>query len=124
VDDLQTNANKVPGIESNIPTIPSDLNNKWETVKTNVNNVPEVESKLVKLEAASFCQSIIENAITNCLWINLQVKITGREKYFSPIKTSAGDSIYPKTTHTLLAVYYSSYIKIIYLKLQIMYVNT
>jgi hypothetical protein len=102
---VKANANKVPGIESSIPTIPSDLNTKWETVKANANKVLEVESKLVKLEAASFCQSIIENTITNCPWINLQAKITAGEKYFSPIKTSAGNDIYPKTTHTLLTVY-------------------
>jgi hypothetical protein len=38
-------------------------------------------------------------------------KIKDVTKFSTIIKTSVGDSIYPKTTHTLLTVYYSSYLK-------------
>jgi hypothetical protein len=110
-DTVKINANKVPEIESSIPTIPSDLNSKSETVKANANKVPGIESKLIKFQAGFFCQTIIENAIINSPWINLFDKIKDGTKFATIIKSSIGEGIYPKITHTLLTAYYSSYLK-------------
>jgi hypothetical protein len=44
---IKTNANKVPGVELSIPTIPSDLNEEWERVKANASRkIPNIPSDL------------------------------------------------------------------------------
>jgi hypothetical protein len=48
----------------------------------------------------TFRQSVIDNAIINCPCINLFDKITSGVKFSTIIKSSIGDDIYPKTTHT------------------------
>jgi hypothetical protein len=77
VDDLQTNVNKIPGIESSIPTIPSDLNEEWETVKENANReIPTIPSDLntkweiVKANASNPTTSIFHQYIINYITTN------------------------------------------------------
>jgi hypothetical protein len=93
-----------------IPTIPSDLNEEWETIKTNADKVPGIESKVVNLQAISFHQSLIDNAIMASPYGNLYDKITDGQKYPITIKTIVDGTIYPRTTNTIFTLYYSSYI--------------
>jgi hypothetical protein len=86
-----------------------------------INASPEFDSEneivipygtdLTNYNKTTFRQSIIDHTLINSPWINMQNKITIGEKYFSPIKTSVCEDIYPKTTNTMLTVYYTSYIK-------------
>jgi hypothetical protein len=64
----------------------------------------------------TFRQSIIDNAIMANPYGNLYDKIANSQKYPITIKTLVGDDIYPKTTNTLLTVFYSSYIDTIFPK--------
>jgi hypothetical protein len=45
---------------------------------------------------------------------NLYDKITNNQKYSASVKTTVGDNIYPRTTNTILTVYYSSYINTVF----------
>jgi hypothetical protein len=90
VDDLQTNANKIPGIEEtiedvkkSIPTIPSDLNDEWETVKANTSNPT----------TSIFHQSIIDHTTTNNSNGNLFQTITNNTIFPTTIKTTISDTI-------------------------------
>jgi hypothetical protein len=66
---------------------------------------------LTNINKATFRQSIIDNATMNNPQVNLYHKITNSQKFSTTIKTSVGETVFPKTTHTLLTVYYTSYIK-------------
>jgi hypothetical protein len=57
-----------------------------------------------------FCQSIIDNVIMGNPYSNLYDKITDGQNYPVTIKTIVGDTIYPRTTNTIITLYYSSYI--------------
>jgi hypothetical protein len=50
---VKTNANKV----FEIPTIPSDLNEEWETVKSNANKVPGIEYDIDNIKSTLQTQS-------------------------------------------------------------------
>jgi hypothetical protein len=99
---VKANADKVPGIESSIPTIPSDLNEEWETVKTNASNPT----------TSIFYQSIIDYITTNNPNGNLFETITNNTSFPTTIKTTISDDpiIFPRTTNTLITIYYSSYV--------------
>jgi hypothetical protein len=58
----------------------------------------------------TFRQSIIDNAVMANPYGNLFDKITDGQKYPVTIKTLVGDTIYPRTTNTIITIYYSSYI--------------
>jgi hypothetical protein len=83
---------------------------------TDLRNLPYFESRVARLEITSFHQSIIDNIIMANLYGNLYDKITDGQKYPVIIKTLVGDDIYPKTTNTILTVYYSSYIDTVFPK--------
>jgi hypothetical protein len=57
----------------------------------------------------TFFQSIIDNVIMGNPYGNLYDKITDGQKYPVTIKTIIGDTIYPRTTNTIITLYYSSY---------------
>jgi hypothetical protein len=58
----------------------------------------------------TFRQSIIDHTSINSPYNTLKDTITIVQKYPTIIKTLLGDNVLPKTTHTLLTVYYTSYI--------------
>jgi hypothetical protein len=58
-----------------------------------------------------FRQSIIDKAIINNPEVNLYDKIKYYQKFSTTIKTTVGENVFPKTTHTFLTCYYTSYIE-------------
>jgi hypothetical protein len=60
--------------------------------------------------SSTFRQSIIYNTTINNPNNTLKDMITSTEKFYTIIKTVVGEKIYPKTSHTLLTVYYTSYV--------------
>jgi hypothetical protein len=66
---------------------------------------------LTNYNKATFPQSLIDNTTMNNPNNNLFQTIANGEKFSTTIKTLVGDNIFPKTTNTLLTVYYTSYIK-------------
>jgi hypothetical protein len=118
------------GINNNnnnkICTLSTDDNNF--NIKKNENNkitilygtdLTNLETRLTTLQSGSgsgsnnlitFHQSIIDNTVvynTNNVLYSL---IMSDMQFQSPIKINVGDNVYPKTTHTLLTAYYTSYI--------------
>jgi hypothetical protein len=98
----------------------SDVNN--EITIPYGTNLTNLESRLTTLESgsgggssdnnkATFRQSLIDHTTMNNPNGNLFQTITSGQKYFTTMKTLVGDDIFPKTTNTLLTVYYTSYIK-------------
>jgi hypothetical protein len=59
----------------------------------------------------SFRQSIIDHTSINTPYNSLKETITTGQKFSTTIKTIFGGSVFPKTTHTLLTCYYTSYIE-------------
>jgi hypothetical protein len=71
-------------------------------------NLTNLGSRLTTLEnKTTFRQSIIDHTLINNPNGNLFQIITSGQKYSTTIKTSVGENIYPKTTNTLLTVYFS-----------------
>jgi hypothetical protein len=62
----------------------------------------------------SFRQSIIDNVIMANLYGNLYNKITDSQKYPVTIKSIVNDNIYPRITHTMFTLYYSSYFNTVF----------
>jgi hypothetical protein len=77
-------------------------------------DLTNLESRLTTLESSTnynkiiFCQSIIDHILINNPNGNLFQTITSNQKYSTTMKTLV-EGIYPKTTHTFLTVYYTSY---------------
>jgi hypothetical protein len=78
-----------------------------------------LEIRLTTLESGSgsgsnnkptFFQSIIDNTVVYNTNNVLYELIWSCMQFQSPIKINVGDNVYPKTTHTLLTAYYTSYI--------------
>jgi hypothetical protein len=65
---------------------------------------------LTNYNKATFRQSIIDYTLINNPNGNLFQTITSNEKFSTTIKTTVGENVFPKTTNTLLTVYYTSYI--------------
>jgi hypothetical protein len=89
----------------------------YTSYQSGVNNL---ETRLTTLESGSgsgsnnlitYRQSIIDHAILNNPNNTLYQLTMNEIKIYTPIKTLVGENIYPKTTHTLLTAYYSSYIE-------------
>jgi hypothetical protein len=81
-------------------------------------DMSNLETRLTTLESGSgsnnlitFRQSIIDHTLIHDPNANLFLTITSGEKYSTKLKTLVGEDIYPKTTHTLLTAYYTSFIK-------------
>jgi hypothetical protein len=105
--------------------IPAKQNKKiiipFDTDLTNIGtDLTNLETRLTTLESGSgsgsnnliaFRQSLIENAIVNNPNYGLDQLTMSEIKIYTPIKSLVGDDIFPKTTHTLLTAYYTSYIK-------------
>jgi hypothetical protein len=66
---------------------------------------------LTNFNKGTFCQSLIDHTTMNNPNSNLYQTITNGQKYSTTMKTLVCDDISPKTTNTLFAVYYTSYIK-------------
>jgi hypothetical protein len=81
----------------------------------NTNNNKEITipygTDLTNYNKPTFFQSIINHTIINNPLNTLKEIITNNERFSTTIKTLVGEDIYPKTTHTLLTVYYTSYLK-------------
>jgi hypothetical protein len=89
-------------------TLSTDENNF--SIK-NTNNNKEITIPYgTDLNKTTFRQSIIDKVVVANPYGNLYDKITDSQKYPTTIKTLVNDNIYPKTTNTILTVYYSSYI--------------
>jgi uncharacterized protein YoxC len=80
------------------------INNRVKTLEERSNNL------------ITFHQSIIDNIIMANPYGNLYDKIISEQMYHTTIKTLLGDNIYPRTTNTILTIYYSSYIDTIFPK--------
>jgi hypothetical protein len=117
-------------------TIPygTDLTN-WDTVYSRAANVEDLEwhveqmskglgeigDRITVLENGgsgsgsnnliTFRQSIIDHAILNNPNYGLYQLTMSELKIYTPIKTLVGEKVFPKTTHTLLTAYYTSYIE-------------
>jgi hypothetical protein len=103
----------------------SNINNEitipYGTDLTNLGtDMTNLEARLSTLESGSgsgsnnlitFRQSLIDHTTINSRNGDLFQAITTTTKYPTTIKTSIGEEVFPKTTNTLLTVYYSSYIK-------------
>jgi hypothetical protein len=83
---------------TNYPSTEEQITIPFGTDQTNINKT-------------TFLQSLIDNATMNNPQVNLYDKITNGEKYATTMKTLVGNDIFPKTTNTMLTVYYTSYIK-------------
>jgi hypothetical protein len=66
---------------------------------------------LTNYNKTTFHQSIIDHTLINNPNSNLFQTITNPTKYPTTMKTLVGEDVFPKTTHTLLTVYYTSYIE-------------
>jgi hypothetical protein len=90
-------------------------NNGKEIIIPYGTDLTNLESRLTSLESrsggsSSFRQSIIDNVIINNPTNTLKDIITNNQDFSTTIKILVGEGIYPKTSHTLLTVYYTSYI--------------
>jgi hypothetical protein len=104
--------------------INTELNNfKRCTLSTNENNFnikntnenKEITipygTDLTNYNKTTFRQSIIDHTLINSPFSTLKETIATNQTYSTKMKTLVGESIYPKTTHTLLTAYYTSYIE-------------
>jgi hypothetical protein len=80
-------------------------------------DLTNLESRLTILENKSgsnnlitFCQSIIDHTLINSPFNSLKETIINNQKYPTTMKTLVSEDVFPKTTHTFLTVYYTSYI--------------
>jgi hypothetical protein len=71
-----------------------------------------LETRLTTLEnKTTFRQSIIDHTSINSPFNTLKETIINNQQYSTTIKTLVDDNVFPKTTHTLLTAYYTSYIE-------------
>jgi hypothetical protein len=66
---------------------------------------------LTNYNKTTFRQSLIEKFIVNNPNYGLDQLTVSDIKIYTPIKNLVGEDVFPKTSHTLLTVYYTSYIK-------------
>jgi hypothetical protein len=89
---------------------------------TNLTNIrtdlTNLENRLTSLENGSgskdlitFNQSVIDHTSINTPFNTLKETITTSEKYSTTMKTLVDNNVFPKTTNTMLTIYYTSYIK-------------
>jgi hypothetical protein len=81
-------------------------------IKNNNNNKEITIPYGTDLNKTAFRQSIIDHTLINSPFNTLKETIGGGQ-YPTKMKTLVGENIYPKTTHTLLTAYYTSYIEIL-----------
>jgi hypothetical protein len=62
---------------------------------------------LTNYNKATFRQSIIDHTLINSPYNTLKETITSDQKYAITMKTLVGEGVFPKTTNTLLTVYFS-----------------
>jgi hypothetical protein len=84
---------------------------KKDSVNANDKVIIPYGTDLTNYNKTTFRQSIINHTLINNPQINLYDKITSGEKFSTTMKTLVGNDIFPKTTNTMLTVYYTSYIK-------------
>jgi hypothetical protein len=66
---------------------------------------------LTNYNKTTFRQSIIDHTYINSPFNTLKETIRSSKKYSTTMKTLVGNDIFPKTSNTMLTVYYTSYIK-------------
>jgi hypothetical protein len=94
-------------------TIPygTDLTNLGTDITNLETRLTTLENGSVSNNLITFHQSLIDNAILNNPNYGLNQLTMSEIKIYTPIKTLVGEDVFPKTTHTLLTAYYTSYIK-------------